>query len=379
MFGNRVTLFKLFGFAVRVDASWVVLAVLITWSLAKGWFPYTLRGPYAASVYWWMGIAGAVGLFASIILHELCHSLVARRFDLPISGITLFIFGGVAEMEDQPQNARVEFFMAAAGPASSFVLGGILFGINSFGYAQGWPLPVTVVLNYLVYLNLLLAAFNLVPAFPLDGGRILRAALWGWKGSLRWATRIASQTGSLFSIMLILWGFWAILTGNFIGGLWRVMIGMFLKRAADMSYQQVIVSRALQGEPVSRFMRENPVTVPPYITITELIEDYAYRYHYKMFPVVDNGRLLGCIATRQLKNLPREEWRSATVASLMEHCSPENSIEPDADAIRALAKMNQTGASRLMVVRGERLLGIISLKDLLQFLSLKMELEGADR
>jgi Zn-dependent protease/CBS domain-containing protein len=376
MFGNRITLFKLFGFAVRVDASWVVLAVLVTWSLAKGWFPFTLQGSYPVSFYWLMGAAGAIGLFASIIFHELCHSLVARKYGLPISGITLFIFGGVAEMEDQPESARIEFLMAAAGPTASFVLALVLYGTNT---AIQWPAPIAAVISYLISLNALLAAFNLVPAFPLDGGRILRAALWGWKDNLRWATKIASQTGSIFSVALILWGFWAILSGNFIGGLWRVMIGMFLKRAADMSYQQVVVSRALQGEPVSRFMRADPVTVPPHITIAELVEDYAYRYHYKMFPVVENGRLLGCISTRQLKDVPREAWGATTVASLLEKCSADNSVAPETDAMRALAKMNQTGASRLMVVSGERLLGIITLKDMLQFLSLKMELEENSR
>ena len=374
MFGNRITLFKLFGFAVRVDASWVVLAVLVTWSLAKGLFPYYYRN-LPEMTYWWMGIAGAFGLFVSIIFHELSHSLVARQYGLPIGGITLFIFGGVAEMEEQPVNAKTEFMMAVFGPVSSLVLAGVMFGLNTYGYTHAWPLPVLGVISYLAYLNLLLAVFNLIPAFPLDGGRIFRAALWGWKDNLRWATKVASRLGSIFSVGLILWGFWAILSGNFIGGLWRVMIGMFLKRAADASYQQVVVSRALQGEPVSRFMRANPVTVPSNITIAELVEDYAYRYHYKMFPVVDNGRLLGCITTRQLQEVPREEWGSTTVATLLEKCSPDNSVAPETDAMRALAKMNQAGASRLMVVSGERLLGIITLKDMLQFLSLKMELE----
>ena len=375
MFGNRITLFKLFGFNVRVDASWAVLAVLVTWSLAKGWFPYSLKETYPDSYYWLMGAAGAIGLFASIIFHELSHALVAKQYGLPISGITLFIFGGVAEMEEQPQSAKVEFLTAAAGPLSSLVLALIFYVINMVGTSGSWPAPVTAVTGYLISLNVLLALFNLVPAFPLDGGRILRAALWWWRDNLRWATKIASQTGSIFSIALILWGFWAILTGNFIGGLWRVMIGMFMKRAADMSYQQVVVSRALHGEPVSRFMRANPVTVAPRITVRELIEDYMYRYHYKMFPVTEGDQLVGCVSTRQVKELPREQWASTPVSAVMEQRSADNCIAPDADATSALARMSQSGVSRLMVVSGEHLLGIVTLKDLLQFLSLKIELE----
>ncbi|MCX5896191.1 MAG: site-2 protease family protein [Proteobacteria bacterium] len=374
MFGKRVTLFKLFGFAVRVDMSWLVLAVLVTWSLARGFFPYYHKG-LLESAYWSMGVAGALGLFISIIFHELSHSLVAKKYGLPISGITLFIFGGVAEMEEQPESAKIEFLMAVAGPVSSMVLAVILYGVNVLGMAHEWPVPITGVLSYLASLNVLLAVFNLVPAFPLDGGRILRAALWGWKDNLRWATRIASRTGSLFSLALIIGGFYKIVQGNFIGGFWWIMIGMFLKRAADMSYQQVLVSRALQGEPVSRFMRLNPVTVTSRITVAELIEDYIYTYHFKMFPVVDDGKLLGCITTRQVKELPREEWGSTTIGSLIEQCSPDNSIHSDMDATQALATMSQTGASRLMVVNGDHLAGIITLKNMLQFLSLKIEFE----
>jgi len=375
MFGNRITLFRLFGFDVRVDASWVVLAVLVTWSLAKGWFPSTLKETYPDSYYWLMGAAGAIGLFASIIFHELSHSLVAKQYGLPISGITLFIFGGVAEMEDQPQSAKVEFLTAAAGPVSSLVLALIFYVINMIGTAGSWPVPVTAVTGYLITLNVLLALFNLVPAFPLDGGRILRAVLWWWRDNLRWATRVAARIGSLFSLFLILSGVLKVVQGNFIGGFWWIMIGMFMKRAADMSYQQLIMTRALQGEPVGKFMRTDPVTVPPRITVRELVEDYMYRYHYKMFPVTEGDRLVGCVSTRQVKELPREQWASTPVSAVMEQRSADNCILPDADATRALARMSQSGVSRLMVVSGEQLLGIVTLKDLLQFLSLKIELE----
>src|SRR4030067_3422695 len=205
MFGKRVTLFKLLGFQVRIDLSWLILVVLLTWSLAHGYFPFQYKN-LPNAIYWWMGAAGTVGLFVSIIFHELCHSLVARRFGLPMRGITLFIFGGVAEMDEEPPSAKAEFLMAVAGPISSVLLGGIFYAMYLFTYKTGWPILVFAVLNYLAILNWLLAGFNLLPAYPLDGGRVLRSALWEWKKNIRWATRIASQIGAGFGIALIVFG-----------------------------------------------------------------------------------------------------------------------------------------------------------------------------
>ena len=245
MFGRRVRLFKLLGFAVHIDMSWLVLALLITWSLARGLFPYQYE-KLSSITYWSMGAAGALGMFASIIFHELCHSLVARRFGLPMKGITLFIFGGVAEMDEEPPSPKAEFFMAIAGPASSILLG--LFGYVVSVAGEEWlPVPVAGVLEYLTIINFVLAGFNLVPAFPLDGGRVLRSALWQWKKNFRWATRIASKLGSFFGTVLIFLGILNILRGNVIGGIWQSMIGFFLGNAARMSYHQVLMRRALEG------------------------------------------------------------------------------------------------------------------------------------
>ena len=212
MFEHRVTLFKLFGFEVRVDASWLFLALLITWTLATGYFPY--QQPHLRTAdYWWMGIASALGLFVSIVLHECSHSVVARRFGLPMKGITLFIFGGVAEMGEEPPNAKTEFLMAIAGPITSIVLGGIFYVVYQIGKTV-WPVPVTAVIAYLAGINWLLAAFNLIPAFPLDGGRVLRSALWYWRGNLGSATKVASQAGSAFGIILIVLGGVAVVGGQ---------------------------------------------------------------------------------------------------------------------------------------------------------------------
>ena len=377
MFGKRFELFKLFGFAVRLDASWIILAVLITWSLATGLFPAYYEN-FDPAVYWWMGAIGTLGLFASIVFHEMSHSLVARRFGMPMKGITLFIFGGVAEMEEEPPTPRAEFWTAVAGPLASGVLVFFFWLLSAAGPEVNWSIPVSGVFEYLAGINGLLIAFNSIPAFPLDGGRVLRSALWKWKGDLRRATQITSRLGSAFGVLLVIMGAFSFLSGNFIGGLWWVLIGLFLRGAAGMSYQRLVVRQALEGESVRRFMAPEPVSVPPEISVEKLVDDYIYRYHFKMLPVVENGKLVGCISTRQVREVPRAEWGERTAAELAESCSGDNSISPDADATRALAQMNRTGLSRLMVVEGDRLVGVIALKDLLRFLSLKLELEGDD-
>lgn len=379
MFGRPIHLFKVFGFSIRIDPSWFIVAVLVTWSFATAVFPSRLPG-HSPATYWLMGIGGALGYFLSVVLHELSHSLVARTNGVEMRGITLFIFGGVAEMPGEVPTPRSEFVIAAAGPAASFAIALALGGLGFLGAGAGGPGPVAAVLTYLAWLNGWLALFNLVPAFPLDGGRILRSILWGWKGSLRWATRISASIGGGFGLLLIALGVLTVvfLPAGFVSGLWLFLLGLFVRNAAAASYQQLLLRRALQGEPVSRFMQPDPVTVPRGISVEELVQDYIYRYHFKMFPVVDDaGRLLGCVTTRQVRELPREEWDRQTVGSLAPRCTPENTVAADTDALEALSRMSRTGASRLMVVDGDRLLGILSLKDLLRFFSLKMELEEA--
>jgi CBS domain-containing protein len=214
-----------------------------------------------------------------------------------------------------------------------------------------------------------------LPAFPLDGGRVLRSILWGMKDNLRWATRIASGIGSAFGIALILFGALSVFMGNLIGGVWWVLIGMFMRSASQMSYQQLIVRRSLEGEKVRRFMVSDPVTVSLSISVEDLVEDYVYKYHFKMFPVVEDGKLLGCVTLNQVKEIPREERHKHNVRGLAKSCTKENTIGPDEDAMKALAIMNKAKSSRLMVVEGDRLLGVIALKDMLEFLSLKVDLE----
>ena len=375
MFGRRIKLFKLFGFEVRIDLSWIIIAVLVAWSLAVGFFPFRYKN-LSLQTYWVMGVVGAIGFFLSVIFHEIFHSLVARKFGIPMKGITLFIFGGVSEMGEEPPNAKAEFLMAMVGPLSSIVIGLVCYGIYILGARSGWPASINGVVQYLAYINSLLAAFNLLPAFPLDGGRMLRAALWALKKNLRWATRIASGIGSGFALLLMFFGvFQFFFTRDLIGGIWSFLIGVFLQGAARMSYQQVLIRKGLEGEQVRRFMKTDPVTVPPSISLRQLVEDYIYRYHFKMFPVVEGpDKLIGCITTRQLDGVPREDWSLRTVRDLASQCSPENTIEPQADAIQALSIMARTGSGRLIVIEGNRMVGVITLKDMLKFLSLKLEL-----
>ncbi len=377
MLGRRFTLFRIFGIDIGIDLSWLILFLLVTWSLAFGMFPFTFEG-LAVRTYWWMGIAGALGLFVSILFHELCHALVAKRNSLRIRGITLFIFGGVAEMAEEPQRPGVELRMAIAGPLGSVTLGALLWGLALLAASEAWPVPLRGVIGYLAGINLIVAAFNMLPAFPLDGGRVLRAALWAYKRDLRWATRIASFLGSAFGLLLSTLGVVLVLTGDFVGGIWYFIIGMFLHNASQASYQSVLLRHRLSGVPITRFMRTDVVTVPPHLTLAAAVEDYFYRHDHKLFPVVENGQLVGCITPRQVRQVPREQWALRRVGDVASGCSPDTMISTDVDVADALAAMNRAQVSRLMVVQNGQLLGILTLKDLLNYLAVRMELEGDD-
>jgi CBS-domain-containing membrane protein len=203
----------------------------------------------------------------------------------------------------------------------------------------------------------------------------LRAALWQWKKNLRWATRIAANIGSGFGILLILLGIFNVIMGRIIGGIWQFMIGMFLRNAAQMSYQQVLIRKALEGETVQHFMKKDPVTAPSSLSLKDLVEDYIYNYHFKMYPVIESGTLIGCITTRQVKDIPRDQWALRTVGDVASRCSSDNTIDPEADALKALSVMSRTGNGRLMVVDDGRLVGIITLKDIMGYISVKLELD----
>ena len=302
MFSHRVKLFALFGFQVWVDASWLLLGVLISWTFAVAVFPAALPG-LGAPTYWWMAIAAAIGLLFSIVFHEAAHSLVARRYGIEISGITLFIFGGVAQMPAEPPSPRAEFLMALAGPAASLMLSAALFPLyRGIGSVLG-PQPLAVVVWYLGFINGMLSMFNLIPAFPLDGGRVLRAALWAWRQDIGWATQIAARAGDAFGIFLIVLGVIGVLRGDFIGGMWRILIGLFLRGATGASYQQTMAQRLLAGVSVAQVMTPSPIAVPPDLSIARFIEDYVCRYHHREFPVAREDMLIGDLQGRWGRSL----------------------------------------------------------------------------
>ena len=373
MFGTRWQLFRLLGIPISLDASWLIILALLTWTLVGIFQEEVSDLPLIA--YGLMGLATALAFFTCIVLHELGHALVAKTLGTPIRGITLFLFGGVAEMENEPGSAGSEFLIAIAGPAVSAVLA-VVFGLAS-GLVEMPALALP--LRYLAQINLSVLIFNLVPAFPLDGGRVLRSALWGAMGNLRRATYWAALSGQSFAWLLISLGGLLFFTGHIFQGIWLVLIGLFLNTAARSGYEQVLMRQMLRGKPVSRFMTGEPIVVPPGSDLRNWVENYVYRYHRKMFPVVSNDHLEGAISTQALARYPREEWDQHTVAEAMEKDVETISISPDADALDALGKMQHTGSSRLLVMDGDRLVGIVSLKDLLSFLNLKLELESGVR
>lgn len=357
-----------------IDASWLLLAALISWTLAEAVFP-GVAPHLARTTYWWMAVATTIGLLFSIVFHEMAHSLVARRYGMPIRGITLFIFGGVAEMEEEPPNARSELLMAAAGPAASFLLAAALFLLFYLASVSSGPEPIKATLWYLASLNGILALFNLVPAFPLDGGRMLRAALWSWRGDLTWATRIAAAGGDFFGIALIVLGVISIMTGNLVGGIWRILIGMFLRSAAGASYQQVLTRNVLETLPVSRVMTRQPIAVSPNVSIADFIENFIYGHHHRCFPVTSDETLIGIVGTSQVTEIDRAEWPTTPVHHIMLAPRPDEVVGPEADALAALAQMQRSGYSRLWVVDHGRLVGVLSLHDVLELLSAKLEIE----
>ncbi|MBI3410909.1 MAG: site-2 protease family protein [Planctomycetes bacterium] len=326
-----------------------------------------------------LGLLAALAFFGCILLHELGHAIVGQSLGIPIRGITLFIFGGVAEMGDEPASAGKEFWMAIAGPLVSLFLVIVFTFLAVVGFYGGWAPAAVVILAYLAWVNALVLAFNLIPAFPLDGGRVLRSILWAITENLRRATQWAAGFGRAFSWLLIAWGVIRFIQYDWLGGIWVGLVGLFLGNAARSSLIQVLIRQALKGEPVRRFMNPEPIVVPPTLDLKQWVDEFVYRHHRKAFPVVSQDHHLeGVITTQVLGQIPRAEWELHNVGEVMRHDLEALTIAPEADALDALQKMQRTGISRLMVTDGDRLVGIIGLKDLLRFLNLKIELEGVN-
>lgn len=373
MNGKNLTLIELFGIKIKVNISWVFIAVLLAWALAQGYFPAAYEG-FAQATYWWMGVVAVIGLFLSILLHELAHSLVARSFGMEIKGITLWLLGGIAEMTDEPPHPRAEFLMAIAGPLMSVVLALTFFAFASMAERGAEAEAIGAVLSYLSMLNFLLAGFNLVPAYPLDGGRVARALLWAWSGDYYHATSVAARMGSLFGLMLIIFGIVSALGGAGLASLWWVILGMFVRFAADTSRFQLQASSALKGKTVEQYMTRNPQTISPDVSVADLIDEWIYRHSFEFFPVIDGDRLIGSVSLREVRAVPPAERARTRVGDIMLACSDENTIAPEATAAEALTKVQTGSASLLMVVQNHKLVGVIGLKDLMRVIAIKAEL-----
>ena len=383
MFGRTFDLFTLFGVRIRVDLSWFIIALLITWTLATHWFGQPGRFPELVDrpiVTWSLAVLGAVLLFGSILLHELGHAKTAERFGLAMRGITLFIFGGVAEMAEEPPSARAEFWVAIAGPAVSVLLGVIGLGLGfALADAPVVPPPLVSLLTLFGGINLTLVVFNMIPAFPLDGGRVLRSAIWAYTGRLETATRITSSMGKAFGLLLmVLAGFTLLFQRDVVGAIWYFLIGMFLRNAAQMSYQRLLVRRQMEGEPLHPFLSGPPVAVHPQTPLDRVIHDVLYRYHLELIPVVDGShRLVGCLTAQRIEEIERERWGTTTAGEVMEPSDRDNTIALDSDAMHALDALSRSGNTRLMVVDADqRLAGVVTLKELVRFLQTKIRLEG---
>jgi Zn-dependent protease/CBS domain-containing protein len=374
--GKSKTLFRLFGLPIKANLSWLFLVALVVFTLAKGYYPQKLGTGRPEHVYWALAAAGALGLFASLIAHELMHSLVARSTGMPVSGITLFIFGGVSQLEEEPPTALSEFLMAVVGPLTSVLIGSGFLALGFVGSQVGWPDTVQALIGFLSLVNFVLAAFNSLPAFPLDGGRVLRSILWGVTRDLRTATQVAANVGSFFGFGLIVLGIFTLWKGDFIGGIWLTVIGFFLRQAAAGSLQMVVMREQLAGDNVSRFMTTDVVTVPRDMSLEEFVTDYVFHHRFTYYPVVDEaGRMVGLVSARSPREVDQERWAEARIEDVMGPADERNMLSPDTDAVDALSALRQRDERRAVIVDEGRPVGIVSLRDLLQFLALKIDLE----
>ncbi|MBC7284573.1 site-2 protease family protein [Hoeflea sp.] len=373
MFKNAVQLFEIFGFKLKVDPSWLLIAALIVWSLSTSYFPGVLPGR-TSTIYTVLGIVAMLGMFASLVLHELSHSLVARSYGLKVGGITLFIFGGVAELEEEPHDAKSEFQIAIAGPLMSLFLAGLFYGVANLLAGGSEIGPAGAVVAYLALINLVLAVFNLIPAFPLDGGRILRAAIWRVTQDLLRATRISSRIGSAFALFLMLTGALALFAGGGIGGFWQILIGFFILNASNGSYQNLLVKTALRGKTAGSLMSESVHAIDAEASIADLVDTVMLRHGVSFVPVVSGYVLLGYADTAGVRSVDRRDWAARRVSEIMIRADASNTVVPPTPLDDVFKRLVAHSRRKLMVAEGGRLAGVISLSDLAHHLALEQEL-----
>jgi Zn-dependent protease/CBS domain-containing protein len=360
---SSIRLFRLWGIPVEVNLSWLFVLALMTWSFATGWYTDVLPDGSKQEL-WLLGFLTAILLFVSILFHEFSHSLVASRNGLPIRKITLFLFGGVAQMDRDVDNPGLELKMAAAGPAMSVVLMGVFFTLSRLfsGHRLLYPLA-----QNLAYINLVVLVFNMVPGFPLDGGRILRAAIWKKTGNIQKATRIASRIGNAFAIILMVYGVFNFFVGQFVGGVWLIFIGYFLRQAAQSGYLLVTLQQTLGSLRVSDVMRAPVVTVESSLSLRHLVDEYFLKYHYSSFPVLENGALIGMVSLKDVKQVEMGGWSQATVGEITDREIARYALRPEYPAETLLHLIMRKGYGRLPVIDNNGIIvGIVSRRDLME-------------
>ncbi len=368
-----IKLLRIAGIQISIDFSWFIIFFLLLWSLSAGYFPRAFPRE-SATVYWAAGFAATILFFASVLIHELSHSLVAIRHGLSIPSITLFIFGGVSQLSEEAKDPGSELKIAIAGPMSSIVLAGVFYALQALASGSSYPI-IGAVMGYLAVINGALAVFNLIPGFPLDGGRVLRAIYWKKKGSLPKATRLASDIGKIVAVILIIFGGLQVLGGALISGLWFVFIGIFLRSVAQSGYQEVVLKRLLNSALVRDIMVRDVVKVSPQMGLDKLARDYFLHYGYKGFPVFDDETPVGLVSLADIRGIPEAMLPVRTVGEVMKPLNEEIIVAPDTPLSDALARMRQDG--RLLVMAQGHFLGLITKTGLMRFLEIK-KLLGED-
>jgi len=358
------------GIDIRINYTWIFIFVFISWSLAQGFFPQSYPG-WSTTTYWATGVIAAILLFASVLAHELSHSLTARSRGMSVNSITLFIFGGVSNLEDEPEEPKVEFVMSMVGPLTSLGLAGAFWGfLQLVGDQQS---PLVAILFYLALVNGLLGIFNLLPGFPLDGGRILRSFLWQRTGSIVRATNIAGTVGRFIGWGMVGFGIFQLLSGNFVGGLWLAFIGWFLASMADASRREMIMRQHLKGVKVSEVMDSEIEAINPTTSVQQLVDDIIHQRHRRAAPVADEGHVVGIVTVTDLKNLPQDKWQNTSVRDIMTR-EPLYTVKPDDELDKAVKLITRHDVNQLLVLEKERLVGMLNRADLISHLQVRQEL-----
>ncbi len=341
--------------------------------LASNYYPAEFKD-WPPVLYWFMGAVTAVMLFVSVLLHELGHSVVALRYKIPVRSITLFLFGGVAQIGAEPPSAIAEFLIASAGPLVSLILAVLFYAVQPL---VGGIEPLLGLAKYLAYINLALVLFNLIPGYPLDGGRVFRAIVWAITGNMRRATIIAANGGRFFAFLFIFTGVWLMVSGNFGGGLWIAFIGWFLDTAASAQGQQVMIQGLLTGHKVSQAMSTHCAAVPADLTLQKLVDEHIIRSGQRCFLVTRGENTVGLMTLHRIREVPRSDWATTNAAQVMLPMEKLKCIEPDAELWAALQRMDRDGVNQLPVTRDNRVIGMLSREDVITFLRTLQEL-GTD-